>query len=223
MKFSTAIIVGLLLIASSAHAQVAPAAPAHQPGVTAPAHTAPPAATKPAATQTPAASDKPDPAKEKAIRHLMEITQTSKLGDNIGEYLTSQVRSVMSRNLSEDRLTKFMDAFNQKFAAAAPSGAVSDAMVGIYAHAFSMEDIQGLIQFYESPLGQRVVKELPDVVQQSQNKGVQIEQSDAMAVLQSMQDDYPELKPLLQPPAGGGAPGAAPGPAPAPTPVQPSK
>jgi uncharacterized protein len=219
MKRSIVIVATLCFVAGSAFAQ-APASgtqqkpPAqHQPGATAqPAHQP--------AQAAPPSGEKLDPAKDAAIRHLMNITQTAKLGDDISAYLTNQVRGIMSRSLPADRLPKFMDAFSQKFAAGAPSAAVTTAAVTIYARAFSMEDIQGLIQFYESPLGQRVVKQLPQVSQESQSAGVQIEQNAAMVTLESMQDDYPELKPMLQAqsPSQGAvpAPGTAPAPAPAP-------
>ncbi|MGD0957084.1 MAG: DUF2059 domain-containing protein [Candidatus Acidiferrales bacterium] len=229
MKLLIAIIATLCFVAGPALAQ-APASgtqqkpPAqHQPGTPA----QPAQATKPAAAPS---AEKADPAKDAAIRHLMDITQTAKLGDNIGTYLTNQVRAVMSRSLTADRLPKFMDAFSQKFAAGAPSAAVTTATVAIYARGFSMEDIQGLIQFYESPLGQRVVKTLPQVAEESQTTGAQIEQKAAMSTLESMQDEYPELKPMLQPqgPAQGTpqAPGGASAPAPtpqsSPTPKPPS-
>lgn len=227
MKRSIAIMATLCLMAGSAFAQV-PASPTpekppaqHQPGATAqPAH--------PPAQAAPSSTEKLDPAKDAAIRHLMNITQTAKLGDDISAYLTNQVRGIMSRTLPADRLPTFMDAFSQKFAARAPSAAVTTAAVAIYARAFSMEDIQGLIQFYESPLGQRIVKQLPQVSQESQSTGVQIEQNAAMSTLESMQDDYPELKPMLQAQSPGQgatpAPGAAPAPAPqaSPTPKPPS-
>ena len=50
---------------------------------------------------------------------------------------------------------------------------------------------QGLIKFYESPLGQRVVKTLPEVVQNTQQTGVQMDQKAALEVLRSMSTEYP--------------------------------
>jgi hypothetical protein len=162
-------------------------------------------------SEAPAPLEKPDPAKETAIRHLMDLTQTSKLGDNISNYISGQVRSVMSRTLQKpDDLQKFMDAFTQKFTVAAPPSAVTDAQVPVYSHYFSMEDIQGLIKFYESPLGQRVVKTLPQVAQQTQQAGMQIDQKAAVDVLRGMSTEYPELKQML-PPEPGGPPNPAPG------------
>ncbi|HXX02002.1 MAG TPA: DUF2059 domain-containing protein [Candidatus Acidoferrales bacterium] len=198
-------------------------APQHQPGVAEPSHTP-----NPDAKSAPSHSaDKIDPEKEAAVRHLMDITETSKLGDNIATYLKGQVHDGVGRAIGPDKVDAFMGTFSRKFSATSPATAVTDAMVPIYAKAFSMEDIQGLIQFYESPLGQRVVKALPDVVQQSQMAGVQIEQASALKVLREMTDEYPELKQVLPPeneqPAPPAAPAPAPGQAPKPPPSAPPK
>ena len=224
MKLRTALIAFAILIASPLLAQTPsagapPKPPAHQPGV--PAQPAQAPAQTP--TTTPATSaagaEKPDAAKDAAIRHLMEITQTSKMGDTIDVYVTNQVRQALSQIIPSDRLAKLMDGFTQKLPVAAPPSAVNDAAVLIYARSFSLEDIQGITQFYESPLGQRVVKALPQVARESQELGVQMQQKGAMTVLQDMSSEYPELKQVLRPPdAESDAPRAAPAPKPAPAP-----
>ncbi len=206
------------LVAAQTPSSAAPARPQPHTGT----QSAAPAET-PGSAKSQASAEKVDPAKEERIRHLMDITQTSKLGDNIASYIISQVRSAANQTVGEAAAPKFMESFSQQFNASASAAAVTDAMVPIYARAFSMEDINSLIQFYESPLGQRVVKALPDVVQQSQTQGVEIEQTAALKVLRGMTTDYPDLKKIL-PPEGGepAAPGsAAPAPEerPAPTPT----
>jgi len=220
MRFSIGILAASMLMAGPVLAQTPATAPQpkppaqHQPGTAAPGTN--PAADAPGKSPS---LDKPDPAKEAAIRHLMEITQTSKLGDNISNAIAQQVRGVMSRAIQQpEDLQKFMDAFTQKFTAAAPSSAVTDAEIPVYAHYFTMEDIEGLIKFYESPLGQRVVKNLPEVVQNTQRTGVEMDQKAALEVLRSMSTEYPQLKQMLPPESGAGpapgpgtAPGAAPG------------
>jgi hypothetical protein len=234
MKFRTALFAAFLFVAGPALAQTSPTAtsPArpvpHQPGVPAqPAHVPAAQPAKVQAPAPPAVDEKIDPAKEAAIRHLMDITETAKLGDNITAFITNQVRSVMSRTIQPENLDKFMDTFSQKFGASAPSSAVTDAMVPIYARAFSMEDIQGLVQFYESPLGRRVVKALPDVMQDSQNAGAEIDRKAAIGILRGMSAEYPELSRILPPedgqsePAAGAsaAPEKAPAPSPTPSPA----
>jgi len=178
----------------------------HQPG-TAAAKPAPAAATdapaKPTVpAQAAAPAEKLDPAKDAAIRHLMDITESSKMGENIQVYITQQVQDVAGRAIGQDKVQKFMETFTTKFNASSPPGAVTDAMVTIYAKNFSMEDIQGLIQFYETPLGKRVVKTLPEVSQQSQRVGLELDQNAAIAVLRGMTTEYPEIRPMLPPEEG---------------------
>jgi uncharacterized protein len=226
MKFPITLIAALLCAAAPALAQapVSGTPAQHQPGV--PAQHQPPAPTTVSPAAPPSLAEKVDPAKEAAIRHLMEVTETSKLGDSINAFLTDRIRSIMSRNMAPDKLPKFMDSFSQKLSAASPSSAVTDAMVPIYARAFSTEEIQEMTKFYESPVGQKMVKQLPQVTKESQDTGVQIEQNAAMSVLEGMQDEYPELKPMLHPQGpGAGAPGApgAPSPEAQPAPAPPQK
>ena len=200
----------------------------HQPGVagkTAPGSQAGAHSGAHAQSADPAA--KLDPAKDAAIRHLMDITEVSNMGQNIQNYITQQVQDVAGRAVGAGKVQKFMDTFSTQFNADASPSAVTDAMVTIYAKNFSMEDIQGLIQFYETPLGKRVVKTLPEVSQQSQRMGVEMEQNAALTVLRGMSNEYPEIKPML--PADDGkpaenppAPNAAPAPKPAPTPAAPA-
>ena len=196
----------------------------HQPGMAGkPAPAAQADAPAAARTQPSDPAAKLDPAKDTAIRHLMEITEVSNMGQNIQNYITEQVQEVAGRAVGAGKVQKFMDTFSTQFNASASSGAVTDAMVTIYAKNFSLEDIQGLIQFYETPLGKRVVKTLPEVSQQSQRMGVEMEQNAAIIVLRGMSNEYPEIKPMLpadeaKPQDNAPAPNAAPSPKPAPAP-----
>jgi hypothetical protein len=213
MKLLSALMAATVFLAGPVLAQTPQQKPVpqHQPGT--PAQPA----TPPAHDASAPALEKADPAKEASIRHLMEITQTNKMGDNIVAAIGNQVQQVMSRAIQPERLPKFMDSFHEKFTASAPSGAVADAVVPIYARHFSTDDIQALIQFYESPLGQRVVKTMPQVTQESESAGIQLDQRAALNVLRGMQAEYPELKQMLPP--ENGAPGAGPEPSPAPGPA----
>lgn len=213
MRFTILAIAAALCMAGPALAQTPssnlPQAPAAHHNETA---NAPSQKAESAPAAAPAA--KMDPAKEAAIRHLMDITNTAKLGDNMAEYISNQVRTYMSRSLDATTLPKFMDTFNQKFSQSAPSKSVTDAMVPIYDHAFSKQEIDGLVQFYESPLGQHVVQVLPQVLQESQDAAAKMDQEAALNVLRGMSNDYPQLKQMLpaenERPAGGAAPQSAP-------------
>jgi uncharacterized protein len=226
MKYRLRLIAAALLTAGSALAQ-APAQTTppvqHQPGVPAAQSTQKSQAMQ--ATSPEPAAEKVDPAKEKAIRHLMELNGTSKLGDNMTEAVAFQVKNTMSRNLPSDRLQKFMDDFNQKLSARSPAHEVSNVEISTYAQHFSMEDLQGMIQFYESPVGQRMAKALPQVMQESQKNAADIERTAALATLKDMAGDYPELKTMLpneqKPTLGPGTPPPSQPPSPKPQTPQP--
>ena len=226
MKLQSAIILGVLCTAYPVLAQTSSrdmkgGIPAqHQPGT--PAKPLEPAT---AAPKVAPAAETADPAKLAAIRHLMDISNTSKMGENISNGITSQVHSVMGRAIPADRLQKFMDAFSEKFSMAAPASTVNENTAAVYARHFSMEDIQGLTKFYESPLGQRVLKSLPEAQEEAYSSGQQMDQQAAMQILRGMSDEYTELKQMLPPdtskpvtkPAGTPAAAATPTPGPAPS------
>ena len=113
-----------------------------------------------------------------------------------------------------------MDTFSQRFAASAPPKAVADAEVPIYSAHLSTDDIKALIQFFESPLGQRELKAMPLIAQESEKAGGDIDQKAVLQVLRGMTDTYPQLKQMLPPDSNAppatpsGASGSAPTPAP---------
>ncbi len=200
MKLRIAIIAAVLCTAIPAPAQTPASGAQQKPAQQAAAPPVQPGQTaKPDATAAAAPAEKLDPAKEAAIRHLLDITGESKEGENLVAGWTSRVHDGMSRAIPPDQLPKFMETFTAKFNASASPTAVTDSMVTIYARHFSMEDIQGITKFYESPLGQRMVKEMPDVSRESQTAGVQLDQKVVMQVLWGMEDEYPQLKKMLPP------------------------
>ena len=213
MTRKTALFAAILLLCggiAAAQTNTAPTAapkPApHQPGVPAGKTTSPAPSAAPAGQAAPAkpASGKIDPAKEAAIRKLMELTQASKLGDNINTYIANQVQGGLKQAqvMPTEKIPAFMVAFNQKLAASAPPSAVNNAVMPVYDRILSLEDILALNQFYESPLGQRTLKALPQVVSEAEGIATQMQQKAALAVLQGMTTDYPELKAMMGPPAG---------------------
>jgi len=205
MKLSAALIIATIL------AGVAPRAKTQTP---AGSPQAKPAVQYQPATPVQPAPAKVDPALDAAIRHLLDITDQTKIPDHISGAVSMQVRSIMGRNLPEERLQTFMLDFDLNLHKRVVPSEVMDAVVLVYAQHLSLEDIQGLIRFYESPLGQRVVNVMPEVTQDSQIAGGKIVHDAAMAALREMAGEYPELKPMLP---SEGNPAGATGPEPTPS------
>jgi hypothetical protein len=169
-----------------------------------------PAASAPAQTpsSTPSASTV-DPAKAAAVKQLMQLTGAGKLGEEYMDLITTRVRQVMANAIPQpDRLQQFMDAFSKNLTTRVTAAQVDDAEIPIYAEHLSLEDIQALVAFYQTPAGQHVIKALPLIIQEAQNAGANMVQPAAIETLKSMATEYPEVEDVL--PKEGTVPGAAP-------------
>jgi hypothetical protein len=155
------------------------------------------------ASQAPAA-EPVDPAKDAAIRRLMDLTGAGKLGGQMVDGMMPQMRAMISQSIGQNaRADQFLEAFFRKFRTHLTDADIVNMIVPVYARHFSLEDIQALIQFYESPVGQRFVEQLPRLTEESRAIGAKLGQAAAFQTLEEMSDDYPELKGL---PRGGANP-----------------
>ena len=120
------------------------------------------------ATQTAAA--KPiDPLKEADIRALLElIGARDMVQDGVTasaeQYREKLLATVPNNEKGQAFVTSFVDNYQKKY----DTDRVSEQLVGIYDQHYSDEEIKGLLQFYGSPLGQRVAAEMPSISQQIQ-------------------------------------------------------
>lgn len=206
MKNNLALIALLLFAAMSTRAQTSPGSSSEAPLHRAPGTAAPAAPASPA--EAPKATVTVPPDEEKAIHRLMDLLGSSKIPENLNQTLNYQLRTAMSRTMPDDRLKQFMQDFGQNYASQSPDAKVTEVMVQAYATRLSAQDINGLVQFYESPLGNRFMTALPDIIQTSQQEGGKIVREQAISVLRQMTDQYPEIKQILPPESS--APASAP-------------
>lgn len=206
MKKSLALIAVILFAISYSKAQTAPdsSQPASMHRAPGTASSTPQASTQPNPTASTAPADKPavnvSPDEEKAIRRLMALLGTDKIAESFDQSLNIQLREAMSRRgMADDKLKQFLQDFGQNYAAQSVDAKVNTALVQVFAANLSAEDINGLVQFYESPLGNRFMIALPAISQTSQQQGSTIVRDQAIVVLRQMTDQYPEVKSLLPP------------------------
>jgi len=205
MKLKFALAAVAMLVALPVMAQ-APAAGSPATG----ANTQVPAASAPAQTPGSAPSAAAvDPAKAAAVKQLMQLTGAGKLGEEYMDLITTRVRQVMASAIPQpDRLQQFMDAFTKNLTTRVTAAQVDDAEIPIYAEHLSLEDIQALVAFYQTPAGQHVIKALPLIVQEAQSTGANMVQPAAVETLKSMSSEYPEVEDVL--PKEGAGSSAAP-------------
>ena len=116
----------------------------------------------PVAAQTPA----PDARKTAVIRQLLDVLHAADL-----------MVGAMEANIPAQRAASAAAGIPPVFwdrllaAARARRGELLDALVPVYARAYDLSELEGLVAFYKSPLGQRVIALQPGLLQESTEAG----------------------------------------------------
>jgi Uncharacterized protein conserved in bacteria (DUF2059). len=141
-----------------------------------------------------------DPAKEADIRSLLELVGAKDAIQDAANTATEQYRQkVGEASANSDRAQAFTNNYLAEFQKEFDPNAVNEQLVGIYDKHFSEEEIKGLLEFYGSPLGQKVAAELPGI-----NREVQLATRSAgtQAARQAWQDlraEYPNVGETARP------------------------
>ena len=100
--------------------------------------------------------------KDQAIRELIQITGAS----NLGRQMMEQMRPALQKAIP-DLPASFWD----DFMAEVKTDEMTDLIVPIYARHFTLEELEELIAFNRTPLGQKVIAEMPAVMKESMSAG----------------------------------------------------
>ncbi|HKF25468.1 MAG TPA: DUF2059 domain-containing protein [Candidatus Acidoferrum sp.] len=136
-----------------------------------------------------------DPVKEADIRALLELVGAKDAVEDAASLATEQYRQkVIEASGNDDRAKAFVHDYLADFQKKFDANAFDNELVGIYDKHFTDEEIKGLLEFYGSPLGQKVAAELPKI-----NREVQFATRDAstQAARQAWQDlraEYPNVR-----------------------------
>lgn len=110
-----------------------------------------------------------DPSKEADIRSLLELIGAKDAVQDAATAATEQYRAmVMETAANSDRAQAFTAAYLAEFQRKFDANGVNEQLVGIYDKHFSQEEIRGLLEFYGSPLGQKVAAEMPKIAREGQ-------------------------------------------------------
>ena len=143
------------------------------------------------ATQAPANID---PQKDARIRELMDVTGAKNMGEQLIEAGMEQFRSsVLDSQPDNPRAKQFVEAFVVGFQKHFDANSLNERVVPIYDKYLTAEDLQGLLEYYRSPLGQRMLKVLPEVTRESQAAGFALGQKAAQATMDELKTEFPEF------------------------------
>src|SRR6266404_1166657 len=168
---------------------------AHSPSLCVNAQEKPAAAqpsSRPPAKVSPQASSAIDPQKEARIRELIEVTGAKNLGQQLIEAGMEQFRSSVQDSQPNNPLAKqFADAFVARFQKHFDPNSLTEHVIPIYDKYLNTEDLKGY--YYRSPLGQRMLKALPEVTRESQAAGFALGQKAAQETMEELKADFPEF------------------------------
>ena len=102
------------------------------------------------------------------IVKLLDMTGSGKLGLQVGTAMANQILDqirVENPKVTQNMITAVKDETSKLMAEKMPS--LMGQIVKVYAKYYSHEEIKGLIVFYQTPLGQKTIRSLPQLVNES--------------------------------------------------------
>jgi hypothetical protein len=135
-----------------------------------------------------------DPQKAAHIRELMELTGAKDLGKELTDAGMEQFRSsVLDSQPDNPRAKQFVDAFIAGFQKHFDPDSLNERIIPIYDKYLTVEDLKGLLDYYHSPLGQRMLKTMPKLTRESQAAGFALGQKAAQETMEELKTEFPEF------------------------------
>ncbi len=148
-------------------------------------------ATKPAA--------KVAPEKEAAIRKLFEIQGTRKSMEQVFAAMSENMKPTLSKMLPPGEYQdKLIPLFFEKFQSKLKTDDLLDLMIPIYDKYLSKEDIDGLAQFYQTPLGKKMNSVLPQLMVESQTAAMNLGQELGRRAMLEVLAEHPDLEKAIE-------------------------
>ena len=160
----------------------------------------------PAGRPTAVASSSPSPGQTKAqppkeadIRRLLELTGVKGLGTQMMNEMMETIKPVLANSLPPgDYREKLIDLFVEKFRTKVDAQQLVELAIPIYDKHFSDDEIKGLIQFYQTPLGQKMIRALPMVTGELQREGKRWGEGLGRDSMREVLAEHPDLAQALE-------------------------
>jgi uncharacterized protein len=165
---------------------------------------APPAAQNPPAKTAPAfpaqsEEKKINPAKEADIRKLLELTGATTTMELTMQSMEKSIKPMLANSLPPgDYREKLITLFFEKFHSKMDLQKLVDLAVPLYDKYYTDEDIRGLIQFYQTPLGKKTVKALPNLMGELTEAGQKMGQDVARQSMMEVIAEHPEIEKAME-------------------------
>jgi len=173
---------------------------------------------------------------EASIRQLFEVMHSSSLLDAYLTQIDGTVRASMQQALAGQQVNpkqrQILEDMGRQIGSLVKAelnwSAIEPVMIEVYRNTFSQHEVDGMLTFYRSEVGQAVITKLPSAMQQSMTSIQSHVKTLTPKIVQLQKDTAAQLKaaaepqPAVQSPQGSEPPPRAPPPPPA-SPQQPQR
>lgn len=159
-------------------------------------------ATQSAGAQVHTQSDGPKkvtPEKEADIRKLLEVSGTKAMVAQTMAATEKSIRPLMANSLpAGDYRDQLIDLFFDRFHSKVDMQHFIELAIPIYDKYWSSEEIKGLIQFYDTPLGRKSLTVLPQMAGELQEAGRNWGQEMGRESMKEVLAEHPDLAKALE-------------------------
>ncbi len=140
-----------------------------------------------------------DPAKDAAIRKLFEVMGTKDAMRQVIANMSATVKPLLESSLpAGEYRSQLIDLFFQRLQVKLRVDDLLEIAIPIYDKHFSLEDIEGLTKFYETPLGKKATSVLPQVLLEAQAAGKKLGEQMGRESMIEVLEEHPDLKKSLE-------------------------
>jgi hypothetical protein len=137
--------------------------------------------------------------KQADIRRLLEITGSGSIATQSMDQMEKTIRPMVTDALPPGEYrAKLVDLFFEKFRSKRDPVNLMNLVIPIYDKYYSDEDIRGLIQLYQTPLGKKMLSTLPNVMAESQAAGTKWGEQIGRESMIEVLTEHPELQKAME-------------------------
>lgn len=138
-------------------------------------------------------------AKQDDIRKLLQVTGAGNLAIQTMTEMEKSMKPLITNALPPgDYRAKLVDLFFEKFHSKMDPNTLTELIVPIYDKYLSDDDVKGLIQLYQTPMGQKLITVLPKVAAESQQVGEKWGQELGRQCMMEVLAEHPEMRQQIE-------------------------
>ena len=140
------------------------------------------------------------PATKEDVERYLEVTHTRDMTKQIMEVMAKNVREMAHDQLSKDRASLPPDAEERinkrtdELLKNLPIEEILQAMIPVYQRHWTKGDVDNMIAFYATPTGQKLLKEMPQIMAEAMQATRPVMQKQMETVKQQLEQEVAQLK-----------------------------